>query len=87
MLPKDAKYMPAIRITFTGKDQSDYFSLNKIATEDFETNQTALARLIITEWLRDYREKKKAGKSTGTQQMVMILRGEKPKPKAKAGKE
>lgn len=86
MVSKDAKYKPAVRIVFTGKDQADYFSLNKIAKEDFETNQTNLARLIICEWLREYREKKKAGKPTGTQQMIMILKGEKPKKKEKAEK-
>lgn len=81
---KDAKYKPAVRIVFAGKYQSDYFSLNKIANEDFETNQTNLARIIICEFLKDYREKKKAGKPTGTQQMVMILRGEKAPKKGKA---
>lgn len=78
MVTSEAKYQPAVRITFKGKDQSDYFSLNKIAKEDFETNQTALARLIICEWLKKYRENKKAGRPTGTQQMTMILRGQKP---------
>jgi len=83
MVPKDAKYKPAVRIEFFGKYQADYFSLNKIAKEDFDTNQTALARQIICDFLRIYREKKAAGRPTGTQQMAMILRGETPKKKEK----
>ena len=80
---KEAKYQPAIRVEFAGKYQVDYFSLRKIAEEDFETSQTALARLILSEWARVYRENKAAGKPLGVQQMVMILRGEKPPKKEK----
>lgn len=89
MVPADAKYMPAIRIQFKGKYQAEYFSLRKIAEEDFQSNQTALGRLIICDWLKDYRERKAAGRPTGTQQMVMILAAEREKankkPKKKDG--
>lgn len=77
MVGKDAKYQPAVRIVFKGKDQSDYFSLKKTAEEDFETTQTALGRLIICDWLKMYRDLKKAGHAKKAQQMVMILKGEK----------
>jgi len=76
MVSADAKYQPAIRIQFKGKDQSDYFSLYKIAAEDFEIPGTSLGRLIICQWLKQYREKKKNG-GPGAQQMVLILRGSK----------
>lgn len=84
MVGADAKYQPAVRIEFKGKYQSDYFSLKKFAEEDFGTTQTALARLIICEKLKEMRERKKDGKPIATQQMVMILRGEKPPKKEKA---
>lgn len=85
MVGSDAKYQPAVRIVFKGKDQSDYFSLKKIAEDDFDVTQTALGRLIICDWLRNYRDIKKAGHSAKAQQMVMILKGEK-KPAGSAGK-
>lgn len=87
MVSKDAKYQPAIRITFKGKDQSDYFSLKKIAEEDFAPiTQTGLGRLIICDWLREYREHKREGRTAKAQQMVMILTGTKKTAKP-AGKE
>jgi hypothetical protein len=79
MVGADAKYMPAVRIEFKGKRQSDYFSLKKFAEEDFNTTQTALARLIICDKLKEMREKKKEGKPIATQQMVMILAAEREK--------
>lgn len=74
MVAADAKYQPAIRIQFKGKDQSDYFSLYKVAKEDFEMPGTTLGRLIICQWLKAYREKKRNG-GPGAQQMVLLLRG------------
>ncbi|HEX6827178.1 MAG TPA: hypothetical protein VF077_12745 [Nitrospiraceae bacterium] len=84
MVPNDADRKPAIRVEFNGKYQVEYFSIRKIAEEDFGTSQTALSRLILCEWARQYREKKAAGKPLGVQQMVMILRGEKPPKKEKS---
>lgn len=84
MVPNDAERKPAIRVEFNGKYQVEYFSLRKIAEEDFGTSQTALSRLILSEWARAYREKKAAGKPLGVQQMVMILKGEKAHKKEKA---
>jgi hypothetical protein len=83
MVARDAERKPAIRVEFNGKYQVDYFSIRKIAEEDFGTSQTALSRLILSEWVKEYREKKAAGKPLGVQQMVMILRGEKPPKKEK----
>lgn len=86
MLPSDSEKMPAIRVEFRGKYQVDYHSLNKIANEDFETSGTALSRLVLHEWIRDYQRKKREGKPTGTQQMVMILKGEWVAPSKKSRK-
>lgn len=77
MVSKESKRQPAIRIDFKGKFQADYFSLNKIAVEDFMTNQTALARQILSDWVKQYREAKAGGKVGGYQQMVLILKGSK----------
>ena len=80
MVPKESERQPAIRIEFRGKFQAEYFSLNKIAVEDFEMSQTALARCILVDWVKQYRESKKAGKVGGYQQMVLILKGAKQAP-------
>lgn len=76
MVSKDAKYQPAIRVEFRGRFQSDYFSLKKTAETDFDgLTQTGLARLIICDWLKKYRDSKENGVGPKTQQMVMILTG------------
>ena len=89
MVPGDSESMPAIRIEFKGKYQVDYFSLRKVAEEDFETNQTMLARLILHDWLLAWREGKIKGPSV--QQMNMILRKDRgailQKPKKKGTKD
>ena len=74
MVSKDAKYQPAIRIEFAGKYQSDYFSLRKIAENDFETTQTNLGRLIICDWLRLYRERLKEKGGLPADQMGLDLK-------------
>lgn len=87
MVAADAKYQPAVRIVFKGKCQSDYFSLKKIAEEDFDTNQTDLGRKIICDWLNQYRESKKTGEIKKTQQMVLILREGRKKQRPQKGAE
>lgn len=88
MLPGDSPKMPAIRIEFRGKYQVDYFSVNKIAKEDFENSTgTSLARLILHEWLMDYQRRKREGRGlAGNQQMVMILSGERESASKKKSK-
>lgn len=87
MVAADAKYQPAVRIVFKGKYQSDYFSLKKIAEEDFDTNQTDLGRKILCDWLNQYREHKKNGDAKKSQQMVLILRNGRKKLPSKKGAE
>lgn len=88
MVSGDSPRMPAIRIAFKGKYQVDYFSLNKIAAEDFETAGTTLGRQVIHEWILNYRRKKEEGKPTGAEQMSMILRADRESAfKRKAKKE
>lgn len=87
MVAADAKYQPAVRIVFKGKYQSDYFSLKKIAEEDFDTNQTDLGRKILCDWLNQYREHKKNGDTKKSQQMVLILRDGRKKLLSKKGAE
>lgn len=84
MVPADAKYQPAVRIQFKGKHQSDYFSLKKIAEEEFSTNQTNLGRLIICEWLNNFRTARKNGADGKVKQMVLNLSGGKTAKKEKA---
>lgn len=50
-----------------------YFSLNKIAVEDFETNQTDFCRRVLIDWLLRYRTEKKAGNMKGCRQMLLNL--------------
>jgi hypothetical protein len=57
MVKKDAPRQPAVRIPFKGKFQVDYFTLIKAAEERGET-QTGLARLIISDWLKLWRDRK-----------------------------
>lgn len=73
----DAKYKPAIRVEFAGKNQTDYFSLKRIAEEKFGVKQAALCRLILCEWAKDYRGKEAADQTKAAQQMVLILPGTK----------
>lgn len=69
----DSKKTPAIRIEFKGKNLMNYFSLNKVAVEDFETNQTDLCRRILVDWLSLYRNEKKAGNDTACRKMLLRL--------------
>jgi hypothetical protein len=54
---------PAVRVEFAGKYQTDYFSLRKIAINDFRMSQTGLARMILCEWIRNYRGETEPGKA------------------------
>lgn len=88
MVSGESERQPAVRITFKGKYQHDYFTLANAADEMSEicgepVTQTHLGRLIISDWLKLWREKR--AKGTGTQQMVMILAGAK-KTAGSAGK-
>lgn len=86
---KEAKYKPAVRVEFGGKWQADYFSIRKIAEEDFDVKQATLCRLILADWAKMYRINKEAGNHKKNQQMVMILKQSRPsatKQTATAGK-
>lgn len=48
---KGSKDQPAIRVVFKDAKQSDYFALLK-AAEDEGTNQTDLARRILSDWVK-----------------------------------
>lgn len=61
---KDSKSHPAIRIVFKGSQQADYFAILK-AAEDEETNQTDLARRILTDWVKLRGWKKPTRKGQG----------------------
>jgi hypothetical protein len=75
---------PAIRVEFRGALQIEFLALHRIAEEDYQVKGTALARQILVDWVKQYREKVGSGKvKPGSQQMVMILPGTKKKPQAK----
>lgn len=83
MVKSDAKYQPAVRITFTGRYQVDYFTLAN-AAEAHGTNQTNMGRQIISDWLRVWRAKQvwnKGEKGTKNQQIILNLKDEKKKKK------
>jgi len=64
---------PAVRIEFAGRVLNDYFSLRKIARDDFNIPQTTLARKIICEWLKRYREAVKNGEERAVRQMTLAI--------------
>ncbi len=74
LVSKDSKNQPAIRIVFKGNAQLIYHALNKIAREEFETNQTDLARKVLTDWVKAHQSKPKEKKP---KQMNLILEGRK----------
>lgn len=47
----DSGSHPAIRIVFKGAKQSDYFAILR-AAKDEGTNQTDLARRILSDWVK-----------------------------------
>jgi hypothetical protein len=75
IVSKDAKYKPALRITFGGSGQMDLLALVKWADEDFDTNATNLGRMILRDWVKQYRVLKQSGETRKAQQMVLILKG------------
>ena len=82
LVSKDAKQQPAIRIVFKGNAQLVYHAINRIAREEFETNQTDLARKILTDWVKAHQSKPKEKRP---KQMNLILEGKKNvKAKTKA---
>lgn len=64
---------PAVRIEFKGATLSDYYSLRRIAIEDFDVTQTELGRKIISDWLKRYRGAVKGGEERTVRQMSMAL--------------
>ena len=64
---------PAVRIEFAGAALNDYFSLRRIATEDFGISQTTLGRKIIREWLGRYRAAVNAGQTSLVRQLTLAL--------------
>lgn len=52
---------------------NDYYSLRKIAREDFAVAQTTLGRQIICDWLKMYREAKKNGHDAVVKKMQTAL--------------
>ena len=72
---------PAVRVSFGGKTLNDYFSLRKIAVEDYGMTQTTLARIIITDFLKAYREKKLSKPGIKGFQLSLLSN---PKPKKEA---
>ena len=72
---KGAKKLPAIRITFRGVNQLDYFALRKIAEKEdgFNTTQTNLARMIISDWVRDWEAKDTKKKEVLVRQLGLNL--------------
>jgi len=70
--PEDGQ-KPAIRIEFKGKTLNDYYSLRKIAKEDFEVSQTDLGRQIICDWLKRYRVTKRGGQAALLKKMQTAL--------------
>jgi hypothetical protein len=69
----EAGQKPAVRIVFKGKDLNDYYSLRKIAREDFGVSQTDLGRQIICDFLERYRQAKKAGQDAIVKKMQTAL--------------
>lgn len=65
--------IPAVRIQFKGAALNDYFSLRKVAREDFGVTQTELGRKIICEWLKRYREAMKGKEERVIRQMTLAL--------------
>lgn len=64
---------PAVRVEFAGKYQTDYFSLRKIAINDFRMSQTGLARMVLCEWIRNYRGETEPGKARILQSLQMQM--------------
>lgn len=64
---------PAVRIEFRGAVLNEYFSLRKVAREDFGVTQTELGRKIICEWLKRYREAVKGKEEKIVRQMTLAL--------------
>jgi len=69
----EAGIKPAIRMEFKGPTLNDYFSLRKIAQEDFGVKQTVLARKIICEWLKHYRGAVRDGDMKTVRQLALAL--------------
>lgn len=73
MVSKDADYQPAIRVEFAGKDQVYFLALHKIAKEVFDMRGATLARMVLCDFVKNYRDNN--GKiPKGVQQMVAILK-------------
>lgn len=58
---------PAIRVAFTGKDQLAFYDLLKIAENDFDLTQTALARLVLMDWVKNFEMKRKESREKAVQ--------------------
>jgi len=74
LVPREAKLQPAVRVVFRGHQQLTYQALNRIAVEEEGTNQTELARRILTDWVKARLAKPKSAKP---KQMNLILGGAK----------
>lgn len=83
MVSNDSESFPAIRVTFKGKFQSDYFSLAKIGSENFDgMNQTALSRLVLHEFVKNFQMLKRTGQDDRISQLQLNLSVEDSKPKS-----
>jgi hypothetical protein len=64
---------PAVRIEFKGAVLNDYFSLRKVARDDFGVTQTELGRKIICDWLKRYRAAVSGDEARVIRQMTLAL--------------
>jgi hypothetical protein len=61
----------AIQIQFKGEDEIIFFDLRRIAL-DFDLDQTGLSRLILTEWVKDYKARKTNKEKNGPYQLPLF---------------
>lgn len=64
---------PAISVTYKGAHLMAYYSIYKIAREDFGITGTALLRNISLDFLKRYQGAKRDGQTRVVEQMVMTL--------------
>lgn len=81
-----AKYAPTVRVEFRGADQIPFFGFRKIARERYEIDATKLARLLILDFVREYKEYAQNPRAVRIEQLAMALKPEPAEPEAKGAK-
>jgi len=66
---------PDVTVVFGGKNQSFYYDLLRIARDDFQIPQVTLARMVIIEWVKNYKQAGEKTQNKIASQLVMKFDG------------